>query len=197
MDKPTWAWLDRVRHQTTRVVIGEIEDGWLRGTEGDDKAPVEFRITEKTAWSKAGRAASPEDFRPGDTVFIAPQMLATGAIKAVAVSEAPGTTAVLKERTKRTVSGKVTSVDASARSIKLHTAAGDDRALPVAGTAAVRLGGRDGAFSSIKVGQQVTAHIERVEETETVVRITVQSGTARKPAPRKPPTKGGSAMRKP
>jgi hypothetical protein len=180
-DKPSWEWLDRLRHKTTLVTIKEINDDTLSATEGADAAEVEYRHTDKTQWGKAGKPASDADFKPGDKVYVSPRLLPGGGIMAVAVSDAPEFTARLHERTRPTVTGAVRACDLRKMTLSLHSAAGDDRDFTLAPDCVVRMASKDVPLTSIRAGQTVTVHLKRDEEGEQVVtRITIRAAVKKK-----------------
>lgn len=184
-DRVSWEWLDRLRHETTAVIVAEVSEDSLRASEGADKAEVEYRVTEKTSWQKGGKPAAPTDFKTGDRVFVVPRLLPGGNIMAMAVADASEGAAVLKERSKATVSGTVKAIDAAKHALQMHTSAGEDRDLQLAPDVVVRLGSKDVPLTSVRPGQAVSVHLTRSAEDELVAsRITIQTrkSAARKPA---------------
>lgn len=176
VDDASWAWLSRVRRETTLVTIREITEDELRAVEGPDSTEIAYRITEKTLWGKSGAAASAADFQPGERVHVVPRLLPSGGIMALAVSDATEGAARLKERTRRTVNGTVKAFDAARKILSLRTAAGEDRELVVAPNCLVRREAKDVPLSAVRPGQSVTAHLKRNDVGEQeVVRITIQA----------------------
>jgi len=191
-DNASWIWLSRVRRETTRVTIREITGDELRAVEGEDEAEIAYRITEKTLWGKGGEVVSADDFTSGERVYVVPRLLPGGGVMAIAVSDAPGFAARLKERTRPTITGTVQAFDLAKKTLFLRSAAGDDRELVVGPDCLVRWTTRDMPLSVVRPGQNVTVHLRRNEEGEqVVVRITIHS-SLRPPRHRQSPSRPGS-----
>lgn len=189
-DKPSWEWLDRIRHETTLVTVKEVADKELIATEGADQTEVAYRVTAKTAWSKGGEEAGPDDFKPGDKVHVVPRLLPSGATMAIAVSDVSGEAAKLKERAGIYVTGTVNVINHQQRLLNLHSQAGDDRELAIASDCVVRRDSKDVTLAAVKPGSLITARVTRDEEGEkTVSRITIKTTSV---ARRKPTAKTGS-----
>lgn len=183
-DSASWEWLDRVRHATTRATIKEITEEHLHVLEGEGQAEIEYRITARTQWSRGGKPVSPDDFKPGESVYVAPRLMARGRILAVAVSDAANSANILKERTRPTVTGEVTAVDLAVRTLALRTVAGDARELALSPDCKVRQSSRDVPPNALRVGQTVTAHLRRNEQGERLVTlVTIQTKRGGKRAP--------------
>lgn len=175
-DKPSWEWLDRVRHETTLVTVKEVSDESLKAAEGTDGAEIEYRITDKTQCSRGGQSASIADFKAGEKVYVVPRLLPRGNLMATAISDSGGSAARLKERAGRSVTGVVKALDTTKRTLSLHSAAGDDRDLVLAPACRVRMASRDVPLTVVHPGITVTASLTRNEEDEQVVsRITIQT----------------------
>lgn len=183
-DKASWEWLDRLRHETTPVTVVDATDESLKAAEGADRAEVDYRITEKTAWQKGGKPAAAADFKAGDRVYVVPRLLPSGGIMAMAVSDAPEGAAVLKERSRSTVSGVVKALDAGKRALHLHTAAGDEREIVLAADIIVRQASKDVPLTAVHPGQAVSVRLSRAADNELEAsRITIQT---RKTGSKKP-----------
>jgi hypothetical protein len=185
-DSTSWEWLERVRHATTRVIIKEITEEYLHAREEADPAEIEYRITANTQWSRGGKPASPSDFKPGESVYVAPRLMARGRILAIAVSDAAELVNILKERIRPTVGGVISTVDVNARMLTLRTVAGDVREMVLSPDCKVRQSSKDVSPNSLRVGQVVTAHLRRNEQGERLVTlITIQAKRGDKRASKK------------
>ena len=56
-----------------------------KNSEGADKAGIEYRVTDKTNWSKGGKPAAASDFKAGDRAFVVPRLLPSGGVMALLV----------------------------------------------------------------------------------------------------------------
>lgn len=194
-DKASWEWLNRLRHETMAVTVVEVSDETLKAVEGADMAEVDYRVTEKTSWQKAGKPAGAADFKAGDKVFVVPRLLPGGNVMATAVADSSAGAAVLKERAKTTVSGTVKAIDHTKRLLQIRSAAGDDRDLVLAPDVVVRLGSKDVPITSVHSGQPVSVHLSRNSENDVVAsRITIQT---RKTGARKPSKTAKPVVRAP
>ncbi len=196
-DKPSWEWLSKIRREKTLVTIKEITDDALHATEGADKAEIDYRVTDKTTWSKAGKPAEAKDFKADDKVYVQPRLLPNGAVMAIAVADTSDSADKLKERSKFTVTGLVKVINTEKRLINIHTVAGDDRELSIAPDCTVRQASKDVPLTAIKPSQTVTAHLTRNDEGEQVAnKITIQSKktTAKRPSAKALPKKPGVAV---
>jgi hypothetical protein len=186
-DKHSWEWLNKLRHERTLVTVKEISDEALHAIEGTDKAEVDYRVTDKTKWSKSDKPAEPKDFKAGDKVYVEPRMLPNGAIMAIGIADSATSAAKLKEQSKFTVTGLVKVINTEKRLLNIHTVAGDDRELSIAADCTVRQASKDVPLTAIKPSQTVTAHLTRNDEGEQVAnKITIQS---KKTTAKRPPTK--------
>jgi hypothetical protein len=184
-DKASWEWLDRLRHETTPVTVVEATDESLKAAEGADRAEVDYRVTEKTAWQKSGKPAAATDFKAGDRVYVVPRLLPSGSIMASAVSDAQEGAAVLKERSRSTVSGVVKALDGPKRALRLHTVAGEEREIVLAPDVVVRQASKDVPLTILHPGLNVSVRLARTADNEVEAsRITIQSRKtfAKKPA---------------
>lgn len=193
-DRVSWEWLLRLRSQITPITVTALTDDHLTGTDGPGTGPIEYRITSKTLWGKAGKPAQAGDYAAGAQVYVAPRPLPSGGIMAAAVADTPEFAARLKERTRSTVTGTIAAVDLQKSECTLHTVAGDERVLKLAPDCVVREASRDVKVTNLRPGLRVSAHLSRDAVGEvTVTRITIQkrkilpptSPTLAKPAPKK------------
>jgi hypothetical protein len=186
-DEASWGWVDRLRHETSRVTIKEIDDESLHAMESS--AEFDYRITEKTEWSRAGKPAAPTDFKAGEIVHVVPRLLPGGGTMAVVVSDASTDAAKLKERSRFTVSGTIRTWNAAARTLAIHTAAADDREFILTPDCVVRQSGKDVPVAYLRPGLSATLHLTRDESGEQVVRQVTLKGKAT--AKRLPSKSGG------
>src|SRR5262249_54423437 len=110
-DPPSWDWLTALRRETTSAVITAMDEETLTATVRGDALPVTYTRSEKTRWSKAGKAAGPGDFKAGETIVIVPRSLPSGAIMARIVADNPTAAAIEKERSARSVHGTIRALD--------------------------------------------------------------------------------------
>ena len=191
-DKPSWEWLSRIRKETTQVILQEIAEDEIKTAESG--AEIAFRITEKTAWSKAGKPCSAEDYKAGEKVYIVPRLLPSGGIMALAVSDSTNSAAILKERSRIYVTGAVKVINSEKRILNLLSVAGDNRELPIADDCVVRKDSKDQPLTAVKPGQTVTLRLGRDEENEQqITRITIQT----KKSTRRPTAKPATPVKKP
>ncbi len=182
-DRPSWDWLSRIRRETTQVTIQEINEDALEAV--DSGAPIAYRVTEKTAWARAGKPGSAADFKAGEKVYVVPRLLPSGGIMALAVSDSTNSAAILKERSRIYVTGTVMVINPEKRLLNFHSVAGDDRELPIAESCVVRKESKDQPLTAVKPGQTVTVRLARDEENEQhITRITIKTT---KPAKTRPP----------
>lgn len=191
-DAGSWAWVDRLRHETCLIAIKEIDEESLHATETG--ADFTYRVTDKTQWSKGGRPGAPSDFHSGDVVHVVPRMLPGGNTMALAVSDASMDAARLKERSRYTVSATIRAWNAAERKLDFVTSAGDERQLTLTDDCIVRLSGKDVPVSYLRSGQAVTLHLTRLGGEEQVIRqITIRKATSK----RLPSRPGQKPIRKP
>jgi hypothetical protein len=192
-DTASWAWVDRLRHDTTPVTVKEIDDESLLAEESG--GTFSYRVTEKSQWSKAGKPVPASDYKAGDKVYVVPRLLPGGGTMAIAISDGGSDAAKLKERSRFTVSGTIRTWNAEKRTISLATAAGDDRSLTLLPDCAIRNSGKDVPISYVRQGQAVTLHLTRDETGGQVVKqVTIKKAAAKK-LPARPGAK--AATRKP
>lgn len=178
-DKASWEWLDRIRHEPTRVTLRAIGEDELKATEGPDQAEVAYRVTEKTQWARGGKAAARSDFKAGETACVIPRMLPSGAIMAAAVSDSEADAAKLKERARTIVTGVVRSADAGQHALVILSAAGDERRFALDPSVVVRRSSKDVGAPALRAGLTVTVHFRRqLGGDDLVYRITIQTSKA-------------------
>lgn len=192
-DAASWAWVDRLRHETAQVTVKEIDEQSLHATEGADAAEYTYRVTDKTQWSKGGKAAAPADFKAGDKVYVVPRLLPGGATMAMAISDASNDAAKLKERARFTVSGTIRQLNVEKRTLAIHTTAGDDRELALLPDCAIRMAGKDVPLSYLRPGQAVSLHLSRDDAGDQVVKQVTIKGKTTKKLPSKAGTKKPAA----
>lgn len=189
-DRPSWDWLDRIRHETTRVTILAVDSEALKVAGGADGSEIEYRITEKTLWARAGKDATPSSYKAGDVVFVTPRLLPGGAVMAIAVSDTAADAARLKERARSTVSGTVRSFDLATKTLAVLTAAGDDRRFSLDAGVVIRMASKPVPVSALRPGAPVTVHFRRtLEGDEAAFQITIQT---KRPARPRPPSSAGA-----
>lgn len=187
-DRPSWDWLNRIRRETTQVIIQEITEDELEAV--DSGAPIAYRITEKTSWAKSGKPCSAADYKAGEKVYIVPRLLPSGGVMAIAVSDSTNYAAILKERSRIYVTGTVKSINVEKRLLNLLSVAGDDRELPIAEPCIVRKESKDQPLTAVKPGQTVTVRLARDEENEQhITRITIKTTKSTKSRPPATPKK--------
>jgi len=187
-DRPSWDWLNRVRRETTQVIVQEITEDALEAV--DSGVPIAYRVTEKTAWARAGKPCSAADFKAGEKVYVVPRLLPSGGIMALAVSDSTNSAAILKERSRIYVTGTVKVINPEKRLLNLHSVAGDDRELPIAESCVVRKESKDQPLTAVKPGQTITVRLARDEENEQhITRITIKTSKTAKTRPPATPKK--------
>ena len=195
-DSTSWAWLDRIRHEITPVSIAALASGALRATEGAAAVPIEYRVTEKTAWSRGGRAVDAGAFRAGDRVFVAPRLLPSGAVMAIAVADTEAAAAALRDEAKPAFAATLVAVDLAKHMLRVRTAAGATRELPLAEDCVARRGGVEVALDTVRPGTPITVWRRRDEHGDRVVsHITVKSARSGTRRPRRTPGREGNAKR--
>lgn len=180
-DPVSWMWLRGLRKATTLAVVKLISDDILSVAIGPDSVPLDYTISEKTRWEKAGKEVDAAAFKPGDHVYVVPRSLPSGSIMARAVADTTSGAAQEKERLALSVHGTITSVDPAAHKCVMKTVAGDTRSLAYSDETEMVQNGKSIPVSSLKSGLHVAARIRHEAGGDEVVwRITVES--ARKPA---------------
>ncbi len=181
-DSSSWRWLTRIRREITEGTITEIRSSEIVLKDRAEGGLYPYRITEKSGLERDGKPASMADYAVGDTVWIAPRMLPSGAAMATAVAGSKAAAGVLRERSQPTVTGTVEKWDLAGRSLTLKTRAGDRRILVVANDCVIRRDGKTVPAAVLKAGAYLTAHIKRFEEgVERVQRMTLKKPPARSP----------------
>lgn len=160
-DRASWAWIVRLRTQVTEVTLREVTDADLVAEEGPEAAPVRYRVTATTSWRKSGGPAQPADFATGSRVWVAPRLLPNGRIMAVGVADTRQGAEGLRERSRPTVTGRLTLVDVAARKIAIVSASGEAHEAVWHDAPRVRREGRDVPLGTLAVGQWVTAHLKK------------------------------------
>jgi len=178
-DAASWNWISTVRKTTTAATVKEIAENTLSVTVGADNVPLEYTISDKTRWEKAGKEVDAAAFKPGDHVFVVPRSLPSGAIMARAVADSTAGAAEEKERLATSVHGVISSVDMAAHKVVLKTAAGDTRNLAFNEETELIVAGKSQPQSGLKAGLRVAARIRHEAGDEVTWRFTVE--TQRKP----------------
>lgn len=168
-DKVSWEWINRIRHEMTLVTVKEMADDSLTATEGPDNAPIEYRITDKTQFAKNGKPATAADFKAGDKVYVAPRLLPRGNLMAVAIADRTDSTAQLKERTGRYVTGTLLAFDTTKKTIGMRSLANDERELPLAPDCTVKMASKQVTLAALRQGQNITVRLAKDDENEVVV----------------------------
>jgi hypothetical protein len=170
-DRASWTWLARLRTQVAEVTLKEVTDADLVAEEGPDSAPIRYRVTATTAWRKAGKPAESGDFPAGSRVSVAPRLLPNGRIMAVGVADTKQGAEGLRERSRPTVTGRITLVDVTGCKIVIVSLSGEAHAALWHDAPRVRKEGRDVPLGALAVGQWVTAHLKKDEAGDRLVTL--------------------------
>lgn len=191
-DAASWSWLTEVRKNTTEAVVVEITDDTLSVTVKPEKTPLEYAVSEKTMWRKAGKEAEAGAFKPGDRVYVVPRSLPSGKIMARAVSDSAAGAAQEKERTAASVRGVLLSVDPAAHRLSMKTAAGDTRSLAYSDETELLQSGKTLPLTKLKPGLAISARLRHEAGDDVVVwRVTIEAARKSAPVKRRPSTKKG------
>ncbi len=186
VDSATWPWLVRMRREINGGIIREVSERGITFEDTKDHGTLFLRVTDKTL-IEVGDARALADLKPEMTVFVAPRLLPNGQTMATAIAGTFAGAARLRERTMPTVTGTIRSVDIARRSLEMDTRTGDRRSLRLAEPCLVRRDGKDVPVSQLRVGQWVTAHVRRLDEGDTVHRLTIgkrpKTGSPKGPKP--------------
>ncbi|MEP6754011.1 MAG: hypothetical protein ABJA67_00805 [Chthonomonadales bacterium] len=189
VDKASFDWLNRIRHEPVQVMIKEISEESLLVTDGPTKAEIEYKLSEKTTYTKGGKAATLADFKVGETVHVIPRSLPGGNLQAIAVADIKVDAIHLKERSKLTVTGTIRAIDLKKMILSFRSTTGDDRDFEIAEECVATQLGKPIALTQLHAGLNATIHLTRREEdSQVVTKITVHSkkSSTRKPVIRKP-----------
>lgn len=177
VDKPSWDWLARVRRTVTEVSLRSVSEDRLACSEGSEAVPIEYRVTPKTLWGAGGKAVGAPVGKAGDRVFVAPRLLPSGGIMAVAVADTKSLCQMLLERSRPTCKGVVAAVNAAERRLTVKSGLGDIRELRWSEKVVVRRGGHDVTTQSLHTGAHVVVHLKSGTSGEREVsRITIDPG---------------------
>jgi hypothetical protein len=191
-DSTSWTWLGEMRKTTTAAVIKEITEDTLSVTVGAESVAMDYSISDKTRWEKAGKEVEAAAFKSGDRVFVVPRSLPSGGIMARAVADSTAGAAQEKERLATSVHGTITAVDSAAHKLTLATTAGDTRSLAYTDETEVVLAGKPLTLASLKTGQHAAARVRHEAGGDEVVwRITIETGRKSAVAKKRPTTGKG------
>ena len=191
-DPVSWIWLSELRKTTTAATIKEITEDTLSVTVSADNVPMDYTISDKTRWEKAGKEADPSAFKDGDHVFIVPRSLPSGAVMARAVSDSTQGAAQEKERLAPSVHGTIVTIDPAAHKLVLRTLAGDVRNLAYTDELEIVSNGKQAQIGALRPGLRVVARIRHGAGGDEIVwRFTVDT-LKKVPTPKKraPAAKG-------
>ncbi|MBM3495523.1 MAG: hypothetical protein FJX72_14550 [Armatimonadetes bacterium] len=186
-DTPTWAWLVGMRRKITAGTIREVTEKGIVLEDAKDRGALFYRVTDKTRIELSGKAATPGDLKPGQSVHVSPRLLPNGQTMASAIADTAVGAARLRERTVPTVTGAIRAVDIANRTLEMSTRAGDRRLLTIADGCVVRRNGKDVAETQLRAGQWVTAHVRRDDDAEVVRRITIGKRPSQQAGPKPQP----------
>jgi hypothetical protein len=193
-DPASWSWLSELRKSTASAVVKEITDDTLSVTVGADNVPLDYTISDKTRWEKAGKEVEPSAFKAGDHVYIIPRSLPSGSIMARAVADTNAGAVQEKERLATSVHGTIASVDMAAHKLVMQTVAGDTRSLAFGEDTEVVRSSKPQPLSTLRPGLHVAARIRHeAGGDETVWRITIEAPRKSSPARKRVPSGKGVA----
>ena len=175
-DATSWEQLDAIRHKQMQVTLRKIEDGELAVTFGSEKEPFVYVTSEKTHWSRAGKDASPENFKVGEVVTIVPRSLPSGNVMAAIVADSMQEATRTKERHARSVTGQITALDGNKWHIVLALNPQEIREFTYSPKTLVKLGSRSMTVAALKIGQRIRASLKQIaEELPEAYRITIEA----------------------
>ncbi|GEM_PF-7111071 len=175
-DATSWEQIDAIRRKQMQVTIRKIEDSELAVTFGSEKEPFVYITSDKTHWSRAGKDASPEDFKVGEVVTIVPRSLPSGNVMAAIVADSAQEATRTKERHARSVTGQIAALDGSKWQIVLALNPQETREFTYSPKTLVKLGSRPMTVAALKVGQRIRASLKQVDEQlPEAYRITIEA----------------------
>lgn len=186
-DAASWEQIDAIRHKQMQVTIRKIEEGELAVTFGSEKEPFVYVVSGKTHWSRAGKDASPENFKVGETVTVVPRSLPSGNVMAAIVADSMQEATRTKERHARSVTGQITSLDSKEWHVVLSLSPQETREFTYSPQTLVKLGSRPMTVAALKIGQRIRASLKQVDEKlPEAYRITIEAKktTLLKPKPK-------------
>jgi hypothetical protein len=176
-DPASWTWLTDVRKNTTLAVIKEITEDTLSVTVGAENVPLDYTISDKTRWEKAGKEVASDAFKPSEKVYIVPRSLPSGNIMARAVADTTTGAAQEKERSATSVHATILLVDPPAHKLSVKTVTGDTRSLAYTDETEVILNSKPVSLSTLKTGLHISARLRHEAGGDEVVwRITIDTG---------------------
>jgi hypothetical protein len=176
-DPASWMWLAEIRKATTPAVVKLITDDTLSVTIGPESIPLDYTISEKTRWEKAGKEVEAAAFKPGDHVYVVPRSLPSGSVMARAVADSTGGAAQEKERLATSVHGTVAGIDTAAHKLTLRTLAGDTRNFAFDDETELVASGKQQPIGTLKAGAHVAVRVRHEAGGEELVwRITIETG---------------------
>lgn len=176
VEAASWNWLQTMRREVFQGRVVSVDSRGVVIEDAREKGQLPYRVTLRSRIEINGRPATLADLKPGMVVWIAPRLLPTGGAMATGIADSEAVVLRLKERSQPTVTGTVTDWDATARTLRLKTVAGDDRTLTLATICQIRKDGKDADTEALKPGVYLTAHVRRPDNgPETVHRITLKA----------------------
>ncbi len=173
-DPATWKWLEKVRRGIVKGVLKGVEENYLL-IDLPDNTQFAYRFTPKTRWERDGKPATIEDFAIGETLYLAPRLLANLDTMLLSVSNTEKEAQVGRERALPSLSGTIQAIDRQRKLIRLLTRAGDIRDIFYDEETEFTFKGKAVRVEQIKPPARATIHRKRNEEGKDYARkVTIQ-----------------------
>ncbi|MCX7925794.1 MAG: hypothetical protein N2554_08305 [Fimbriimonadales bacterium] len=173
-DPDTWKWLDKVRRGVVKGTLVGVEDNHLV-MELPDKTRFAYRFTPKTRFERDGKSATIEDFAVGETLYLAPRLLANLDVMLLSVSNTEKDANIGRERALPSIQGTIQSIDRQKKTLKVLTRAGDLREIRYDEKTEFTFKGKAVKVEQIKPPARATVHRTRDEQGNDYARkVTIQ-----------------------
>lgn len=168
-DPASWKWLEGVRRGIVKGILKGVEENYLM-IELPDKTQFAYRFTPKTQWERDGKPATIEDFAIGETLYLAPRLLANLDVMLLSVSNTEKDAQVGRERVLPSLNGTIQAIDRQRKLIRFLTRAGDLREIYYDEQTEFTFNGKAVRVEQVKLPARATIHRKRNEEGKDYAR---------------------------
>jgi Cu/Ag efflux protein CusF len=196
-DPPGMTWLIHMRRDIIMAKVKEATEKNVKVEEGEDRAEFIYHVGPKSAFYKSGHAAAPTDFKPGDTIWIAPRLLPGGSVMALSASDTENELKTIKNRNKKTLRGVLRIITSGNSPLKILSDDGVESEWPLAENCTVYLKSKSVGITALQTGMRVTLHfIDLPNDAKSIQRITIVNGRKKAGSPSSPAKTTGTKRKK-